>query len=205
VLPHDHREEHVREAVFERCRALRIEPPSSGRTDRLVRSAFHSFEERWCASVLERLDATTQRALDDLLMAGGADDDRDAEATETRRSGLNELKGDAGANVNCGRTHRRSVSLSQGQSSGSLCRPTTSLAVLRKTGLHKTVTRMLRGFYQYFGIRLCGPTLKSVRRRVRKLWWWREGLAQVVTYVRPWGLARSTGHTGSVSEALPGN
>jgi RNA-directed DNA polymerase len=31
------------------------------------------------------------------------------------------------------------------------------------------LTRMLRGFYQYFGIRLCGPTLKSVRWRVRKL------------------------------------
>src|SRR5262249_33353424 len=37
VLPHDARDEHVREAVFERCRALRIEPPSSGRIDRLVR------------------------------------------------------------------------------------------------------------------------------------------------------------------------
>jgi integrase/recombinase XerD len=48
VLPHDHSEEHVREAVFERCRVLRIEPPSGGRIDRLVRSAFHSFEERWC-------------------------------------------------------------------------------------------------------------------------------------------------------------
>jgi TnpA family transposase len=97
VLPHDHREEHVGEAVFGRCRALRIEPPSIGRIDRLVRSALHSFEERWCASVLERLDAATQRALDDLLMTGSADDDRDAEATETRRSGLNELKADAGA------------------------------------------------------------------------------------------------------------
>jgi hypothetical protein len=97
VLPHDHREEHVREAIFERCRALHIEPPSSLRIERLVRSAFHSFEERWCASVLERLDVATQRVLDDLLMTSGADDDADAEATETRRSGLNELNADAGA------------------------------------------------------------------------------------------------------------
>jgi hypothetical protein len=47
--------------------------------------------------VLERLNAATQRALDDPLMTGGADDDTNAEATETRRSGLNELKAEAGA------------------------------------------------------------------------------------------------------------
>jgi hypothetical protein len=50
VLPHVQREEHVREAVFERCRALRLEPPSAGRIDRLMRSASHTFEERWCAA-----------------------------------------------------------------------------------------------------------------------------------------------------------
>ena len=97
VLPQEPREDHVGEALFARCRVLRIEPPSSGRIDRLVRSAFHSFEERWCASVFERLDVATQRALDDLLLTGSDDDDTNAEATETRRSGLNELKADAGA------------------------------------------------------------------------------------------------------------
>jgi len=34
------------------------------------------------------------------------------------------------------------------------------------------LTRVLLGFYQYFGLRLCGPTLNGVRWRVRKLWWW---------------------------------
>jgi len=33
------------------------------------------------------------------------------------------------------------------------------------------LTRMLRGYYQYFGLRLCGPALDGVRWRVRKLWW----------------------------------
>ena len=97
MLPQEPREDHVGEALFARCRVLRIEPPSSGRIERLVRSAFHSFEERWCASVFERLDVATQRALDDLLLTGSDDDDTNAEATETRRSGLNELKADAGA------------------------------------------------------------------------------------------------------------
>ena len=97
VLPQEPREDHVREALFERCRALRIEPPSVGRIDRLVRSAFHSFEERWCASVFEQLGTARQRALDDLLVTGSADDETDAEAAEGRRSVLNELKADAGA------------------------------------------------------------------------------------------------------------
>ena len=97
VLPHEHREDHIREAVFERCRSLRIEPPSTGRIDRLVRSAFHRFEAHWCASVFERLSAETQRALDDLLATGSADDETDAQTTESRRSILNELKADAGA------------------------------------------------------------------------------------------------------------
>lgn len=97
VLPNEHREDQVREAAFEHCRAQRIEPPSTGRIDRLVRSAFHTFEERWCAAVLERLELATQQALDELLATGGANDSQGADAAESRRSVLNELKADAGA------------------------------------------------------------------------------------------------------------
>jgi len=97
VLSQEPREDHVREALFERCRALRIEPPSAGRIDRLVRSAFHSFEERWCALVFEQLGTASQRALDDLLVTGSADNETDAEGADGRRSVLNELKADPGA------------------------------------------------------------------------------------------------------------
>jgi TnpA family transposase len=97
VLPNQHREDYVREALFERCRGLQIEPPSAGRIDRLVRSAFHTFEDRWCAAVFERLGPAPQHALDELLVTGSAEDDQDAEAAEGRRSVLNELKADPGA------------------------------------------------------------------------------------------------------------
>lgn len=97
VLTHEHREDHVREAVFDRCRSLGIQPPSTGRIDWLVRSAFHRFEARWCASVFERLSAETQHALDDLLANGSAHDETEAETIESRRSVLSELKRDAGA------------------------------------------------------------------------------------------------------------
>jgi hypothetical protein len=97
VLPQEPREDHVREALFERCRALRIEPPSAGRIDRLVRSAFHSFEERWCVFVFEQLGPARQRALDDLLVTGSVDNVTDADGADGRRSVLNELKADPGA------------------------------------------------------------------------------------------------------------
>ena len=38
VLSQEHPEDHVREALFERCRALRIEPLSIGRIDRLIQA-----------------------------------------------------------------------------------------------------------------------------------------------------------------------
>ena len=100
MLPNEHREDHVREAVYGRCRAERIEPPSTGRIDRFVCSAFHAFEERWCAAVLERVGPTTQNALDELLVTGPAEDGT-GEQTESRRSVLNELEAGAGA-TGCG-------------------------------------------------------------------------------------------------------
>lgn len=57
------------------------------------------------------------------------------------------------------------------------------------------LTRMLQGFYQYFGLRLCGPALASVRWRVRKLWWWtlrrrsqkaRRGCDWTTLNTKPW-------------------
>lgn len=34
------------------------------------------------------------------------------------------------------------------------------------------LTQALAGYYQYFGLHLCGPTLNGVRWRIRKVWWW---------------------------------
>jgi hypothetical protein len=54
---------------------MHAKPPSAGRIDRLIRWAFHTFEERWYTAVFERPVPETRRALDDLLVTGGADDD----------------------------------------------------------------------------------------------------------------------------------
>ena len=40
-------QDRVREELFRRCRAERIEPPTSPRVTRIVRSALHNAEETW--------------------------------------------------------------------------------------------------------------------------------------------------------------
>ena len=67
----------------------------AARSDRVLAPTC-SFEERWYASVFERLDTAPQRALDDLLTTGAADDDTDATARDAS-IWLNELKADAEA------------------------------------------------------------------------------------------------------------
>jgi Domain of unknown function (DUF4158) len=67
VLFEDRQMEHLRDAVLERCRALRIEPPTVDRIDRVIRSAIHQHEERFCGALLARLSAETQGQLDTLL------------------------------------------------------------------------------------------------------------------------------------------
>ena len=71
-------------AARERCRALRLEPPSPERLERLVRSALHRQEEAFCAAVLARLPAETAASIDVLLKAPAPGTD-DAECGEAGR------------------------------------------------------------------------------------------------------------------------
>ena len=57
VLHHGPDAGRVREAFYERCRFLKIEPPTEGRVERLVASAARRFEDRLCASVFKRVPA----------------------------------------------------------------------------------------------------------------------------------------------------
>ncbi len=67
VLALERRHDRLVAAARERCRALKLEPPSPDRLDRLVRSALHRQEGTFCAAVLARLTARTVADLDSLL------------------------------------------------------------------------------------------------------------------------------------------
>jgi len=67
VLPIEHTVEGLTAAVYERFRTLRIEPPRSGRVERLVRSAQQRYSEQFCVEVAAQLSDEAKLALDQLL------------------------------------------------------------------------------------------------------------------------------------------
>ncbi len=97
VLPRDQQPEHLRAAVYERCRLLHIEPPTEGRVDRLIASAARTHDDRFCRSVLDRLPAQTLERMDALLDTEDSEPvPREGGASDRGHSFLHELKADPG-------------------------------------------------------------------------------------------------------------
>jgi Tn3 transposase DDE domain/Domain of unknown function (DUF4158) len=69
ILPNERDYEHLRVIVYQRCRELKIEPPTPERIDRIVRSAMKAYEENFCAGRLSRLSPENQKLLDALLQS----------------------------------------------------------------------------------------------------------------------------------------
>ncbi|MGH8880132.1 MAG: DUF4158 domain-containing protein, partial [Stackebrandtia sp.] len=69
--------ERVREELLVRCREERIEPPSGGRVDRMVRSALHRGEELLFTEVATRLPEPARARLLALVEAGDGDETED--------------------------------------------------------------------------------------------------------------------------------
>jgi TnpA family transposase len=97
ILPTTRRPDHLKAAVLQRCRALHIEPPTSERLDRLIRSAVHREDTRVGTAILHRLSATTQGQLEALLgPAESPASDPDAPTPTLARTLLQELRADPG-------------------------------------------------------------------------------------------------------------
>jgi Tn3 transposase DDE domain/Domain of unknown function (DUF4158) len=97
ILPTTRRPDQLKEAMMQRCRALRIEPPTPERLDRLIRSAIHREDTRVGTEMLHRLSATTQGQLEALL--GPAEPPAsgpDGSAPPLERALLQELRADPG-------------------------------------------------------------------------------------------------------------
>ena len=69
ALTLERRHDKLTAAARERCQALRLEPPSPERLERLVRSALHRQEEASCIALVARLPPGTAVGLDALLKA----------------------------------------------------------------------------------------------------------------------------------------
>lgn len=95
VLSQERRETVLQEAIYTRCREQRLEPPSSLRIERIIRSALHTADEQFYAETVAKLSPTTQVHLDALLKTTRLNLEKEDESTG--RSTLHELKRGTGA------------------------------------------------------------------------------------------------------------
>ena len=80
VAEADPRQEVVRDQLLDRCRKWRVEPPSEGRIDRIVRGAVHGAQTALCERIVARLSAEAIARIEQLLAV--EDDDGDDQARD---------------------------------------------------------------------------------------------------------------------------
>lgn len=95
-LPQTQRLEHLESAAYERLRSLHLEPPTPARLDRLIRSAQHAFDQRFCATIHGRLSSATCEQLEALLRTDEDSDTAGEAAAIAGRTPLQALRADPG-------------------------------------------------------------------------------------------------------------
>lgn len=95
ILPKQREMSALTTALYDRCRAQRLEPPTPERIERIIRSALHTADDRVYAEIMAQLPATTRARLDALLRTTRADAEGGDDGSG--RSALHELKQGAGA------------------------------------------------------------------------------------------------------------
>jgi TnpA family transposase len=97
VVPWDHNPRHLQDAVHEWYRDRRIEPPTAGRIERLVRSAVRTHEAEIFDATAAQLSPNTRQAMDALIDSSIPSDDPDAEENlDWRSTPFSVLKTDPG-------------------------------------------------------------------------------------------------------------
>ena len=97
VVPWDHHLRHLQDAVLEWYRSRRIEPPTTGRIDRLVRSTVRTYETEIFDRTAAKLPPSTRSAMDTLLDSSLPSDEHETqEGSDWRRTSFSVLKTDPG-------------------------------------------------------------------------------------------------------------
>jgi TnpA family transposase len=96
VLPEDPNRDHLETAVYARCRAEQIEPPSPDQIGRLVSGAASSYEKSFCRAIFRRLPLATHAQLDALLSPENALRRDPEDQDQPERAVLHDLRQDPG-------------------------------------------------------------------------------------------------------------
>ena len=85
----------LKESIYRQCRQWRVEPPTSGRIERIIRSAIRECDELVYKDIASRLTQKTQNQLDALLLTKKVDEE--TQEVIKVRSHLHELRQGTGA------------------------------------------------------------------------------------------------------------
>ncbi len=85
-LAEQRQEEALIASVYAHCKESRIEPPTPDRVRCLVHTAIHRFDERLCATIVQRLSMETRTHLDALLTVVIPEAEERKETTSTQQS-----------------------------------------------------------------------------------------------------------------------
>lgn len=97
VLPDDPTLGHLQERALDWCRDNRVEPPTSARVERIVRSALRTHESSRFEAISEKLSDQAHQRLDALLKPHAAvTDGADAHSDQRERTAFADLRADAG-------------------------------------------------------------------------------------------------------------
>jgi len=97
VLPADPTPGHLLERALDWCRDNRIEPPTSARVERIVRSALRTHESARFEAISEKLSEQARQRLDALLKShAAATADADADGDQRERTPFADLRADSG-------------------------------------------------------------------------------------------------------------
>jgi Domain of unknown function (DUF4158) len=85
-LVSDQNEEHLKAIVLEHFRDLKIEPPTTDRIERLIRSACTTYEQTLFTEVMQRLPDSTRTHFDDLLARSAAQVEQEEQAQDDEKA-----------------------------------------------------------------------------------------------------------------------
>ena len=97
VVPWNHNLRHLQDAVLGWYQSRHIEPPTTGRMERLARSTVRMHEDEICAGTAAKLLPSTRKAMDALIDSALPSDEHDAqEGADWRSTSFSVLKTDPG-------------------------------------------------------------------------------------------------------------
>ncbi len=82
IIPNEQRIEPISELVYQRFRELQIEPPTTGRVERLIKSAIAQHEADFCQQILDKLTPEIIEQIDILLSTEETEETENDESVE---------------------------------------------------------------------------------------------------------------------------